>query len=139
MVVFLWLRLTFTPIFFAALFQNLSWVNARLLGSIWYMLKIYKRTIHIGTPEHIQRVDSSAYYGQKKSVSQRIFSVLTIPAMIAGAILGTLMFSIFFAVLLIPMGVIGFRAWRLMKIAKQKARDQSIDAEFTVIDDRDNQ
>jgi hypothetical protein len=77
--------------------------------------------------------------GKKKSVSQRIFSVLTIPAMIAGAILGTLMFSIFFAVLLIPMGVIGFRAWRLMKIAKQKARDQSIDAEFTVIDDRDNQ
>ena len=101
------------------------------------MLKIYKRTIHIGTPTHIQRLGSTGYYAQEKSVSQRISNVLAIPAMIAGAILGTLLFSMFFVVLLIPMGIIGFRAWRLMKNAKQQASDQSIDAEFTVIDDTD--
>lgn len=103
------------------------------------MLKIYKRTIHIGQPEHIQRLNSTAYYAQEKSVSQRISKIVAVLAMIAGAILGTLVFSVFFAVLLISMGIIGYRAWRLMKNAKQQASDQSIDAEFTVIDDTDNQ
>lgn len=101
------------------------------------MLKIYKRTIHIGQPEHIQRLSSTEYYAQEQSVSQRISKIVAVPAMIAGAILGTVVFSVFFAVLLIPMGIIGYRAWRLMKNAKQQSSDQSIDADYTVIDDTD--
>ncbi|WP_232322109.1 hypothetical protein [Methylomonas lenta] len=53
------------------------------------MLKIYKRTIHIGQPERIQRLNSTEYYAQEKSISQRISKIVAVPAMIAGAILGT--------------------------------------------------
>ncbi|WP_181049958.1 hypothetical protein [Methylobacter tundripaludum] len=45
---------------------------------------------------------------------------MAIPAMIAGAIVGTLVFSVFFAVLLIPLGIVGYKAWRLMKTAQQQ-------------------
>ena len=99
------------------------------------MFKIYKRTIHIGTPEQTQRLSSTEYYSQEQSISRRISNILAIPAMIAGAIVGMLVFSVFFAVLLIPMGIIGYRAWRMMKNAKQQTTDQSITAEYTVIDD----
>lgn len=58
------------------------------------MFKIYKRTI--GTPEQTQRLSSTEYYAQEKSISRGISNVLAIPAMIAGAVVGTLVFSVYF-------------------------------------------
>ncbi len=50
-------------------------------------------------------------------------------------------FSVFFAVLLIPLGIVGYKAWRLMKAMKQQNGGQtdgeSITAEYTVISDTD--
>ena len=61
--------------------------------------------------------------------------------MIAGGIVGKLVFSIFFAVLLIPMGIIGFKARRMMKATQQQSwrqtKDESINAEYEVISDTD--
>ncbi len=54
------------------------------------MFKIYKRTIHIGTSENPQgRLE---YRLEKKSGSS-LSRILAIPAMIAGAVVGTLVFS----------------------------------------------
>lgn len=104
-------------------------------NSLRRMFKIYKQTLHISRPPQTQRLNSIAYYRQEKTLSQRISSFLTIPAMIAGAILGILAFSVFFAMLLIPLSIVVFRAWRLLKEAKQQPDNQSIAAEYTVIDD----
>lgn len=100
------------------------------------MLKIYRRTLHIGTPEHTRRLG----YKAEQTPGSAISSILTIPAMLAGAALGALVFSVFFALLLIPLGIVGFRAWRLMKTARRqnaaRPEDESLTAEYTVISDK---
>jgi len=101
------------------------------------MFKIYKRTIHIGTSQNPQ---GRLEYRVEESPGSGISTILAVPAMIAGAIVGTLVFSAFFAVLLIPMGIVGFKAWRLMKTAQKQSRQaegDSINAEYTVISDTD--
>lgn len=101
------------------------------------MFKIYKRTIHFGATENPQRLG----YKVEQNSGSRISNILTVPAVIAGAVLGTVVFSVFFAVLLIPLGIVGFRAWRLMKTAQQQGvprpEDESLTAEYTVISDKD--
>ncbi len=102
------------------------------------MFKIYKRTIHIGTSENPQQRLEYQVEGNSRS---GISNILTIPAMIAGAIVGTLVFSVFFAVLLIPLGIIGFKAWRMLKTAQKQAmhgtEGESITAEYTVLSDNE--
>jgi preprotein translocase subunit Sec63 len=103
------------------------------------MFKVYKRTIHIGTSAQPQQIE----YQVEANGRSKISKFLAIPAMIAGAVVGTLMFSVFFAVLLIPLGFIGFRAWRLIRTAQQQSVSQtegeSIAAEYTVISDKEQQ
>ena len=101
------------------------------------MFKIYKRTIHIGTSQNPQ---GRLEYRVEESSGSNLSKILAVPAMIAGAVVGTLVFSVFFAVLLIPMAIVGFKAWRLMKTAQQQNRQtegDSITAEYTVISDTD--
>lgn len=102
------------------------------------MFKIYKRTIHIGTSENPQ---GRLEYRVEENSGSSLSRILAIPAMIAGAVVGTLVFSVFFAVLLIPLGILGYKAWRLMKMVKQQNGGQtdgeSITAEYTVISDTD--
>jgi predicted lipid-binding transport protein (Tim44 family) len=101
------------------------------------MFKVYKRTIHIGSTSHPQQIE----YQFEENGRSKISKFVTIPAMIAGALFGTLVFSVFFALLLIPLGIIGFRAWRLIRTARQQsvnqAEGESIAAEYTVISDKD--
>ncbi len=102
------------------------------------MFKIYKRTLHIGTSENPER---RLEYQVEESSGSSLSKILAIPAMIAGVIVGTLVFSVFFAVLLIPLGIVGFRAWRLLKAAQQQnvrqSDSESITAEYTVISKTD--
>jgi uncharacterized protein (DUF2062 family) len=101
------------------------------------MFRIYKRSIHIGNTENPQqleyRVEENAVSGMSK--------VLAIPAMVFGAVIATLVFSVFFAVLLIPLGIIGFKAWRMMnRLQRQSLREteaESLSAEYTVVSDQD--
>lgn len=101
------------------------------------MFKIYKRTIHIGTTEQPGRIE----YRVKKNAGSKISNLLAIPTIIAGALAGVLLFSVFFVVLLIPLSIFGYRAWRLMKTTQQQAVHQtegeSISAEYTVISEKD--
>ena len=100
------------------------------------MFKVYKRTLHIGTTKDPQ---GRLEYHVEENSGSKMSKILAIPAMIAVA--GTLVFSVFFAVLLIPLAIVGFNAWRLMKTAQQQAVRQSesdsITAEYTVISDHD--
>lgn len=100
------------------------------------MLKIYKRTIHIGTSGNSQH---RLEYQVEESTGSSLSKILAIPAMIAGAVLGTLVFSVLFAVLLIPLGIVGYKAWRSVKTVHQpnvgQTNSESISAEYTVISD----
>lgn len=104
------------------------------------MFKIYKRTIHISTSEN---PEGRLEYQVEERSGSSLSKILAIPAMIAGAIVGTLVFSVFFAVLLIPLGIIGYKAWRLMKTAQQQnvrqTDSESITAEYTVISETDKE
>jgi len=99
------------------------------------MFKIYKRTIRIGTSDNPQ---PSLEYQVEESAGSKLSKILAIPAMIAGAVVGTLVFSVFFVFLLIPMAIFGYKAWRLMQQARQQnrqAENDSITAEYTVVSD----
>lgn len=101
------------------------------------MLKIYKQTVHFDTS---QKPQGRLEYRVEESSGSSLSKILAIPAMIVGAVVGTLVFSAFFAVLLIPMGIVGFKAWRMLKTAQQQSRQpegDSITAEYTVVSDKD--
>lgn len=100
------------------------------------MFRIYKRTLHSANDPQ-----GRLEYHVEEDSGSKISKILAIPAMIAGAVVGTLVFSVFFAVLLIPLGIVGFNAWRLMKRTQQQSVRQSesdsITAEYTVVSDQD--
>jgi len=99
------------------------------------MLKIYKKVIHIDTSRPDPRLESLAQVGSG-SVPSKLTNLLTLPAMIAGAVVGVLAFSALFALLLIPVAIVGIRAWwMLRKLKNAPVDDQSLDAEYTVISD----
>jgi hypothetical protein len=94
------------------------------------MLKVYKRTIHIGQTETSHGLESSM-----NTSSMKMSDYMTITAMIAGAIVGTLVFSVFFVMILIPLCLLGLVAWLWLRQLKNSTMDQSIEAEYTVITD----
>ncbi len=100
------------------------------------MFKIYKQTLNFGTTSQPQQIEYKLDEMDRNSTSK----ILTIPAMIAGAVVGAVVFSMLFALLLIPLGMVGFKAWRLIRAGqKQTARqtdDKSITAEYSVINDK---
>ncbi|MGR8998896.1 MAG: hypothetical protein ACU88J_07605 [Gammaproteobacteria bacterium] len=91
------------------------------------MLKVYKRTIHIGQTEADHRLESSGIV--------KMSNWLTITAMIASAIIGTVVFFVFFIMILIPLGLLALGAWLRLRQLRNTPMDQSIEAEYTVITD----
>ena len=69
------------------------------------MLKVYKRTIPIGRTEASHGRDLSMNTGNVMAGGVKVYNWLTITTMIAGAIIGTLVFSVFFVAILIPLGL----------------------------------
>ena len=94
------------------------------------MLKVYKRTIYFGQTESGHGLESSM-----NTSSMKLSDYLTITAMIASAIIGTLVFSLFFVMILIPLGLLGLGVWLRLRQLKNSPMDQSIEAEYTVITD----
>lgn len=87
------------------------------------MLKIYRKVVVIN-PNQAQLPPAT------KPLSQRLTELLAIPAMVAGAIVGTLVFSALFAILLIPLSILGFKVWRT---SQRQQAEQTLDAEYTVV------
>lgn len=61
--------------------------------------------------------------------------MLTLPAMVAGAIAGTIFLSAFLALVLIPGSILGVIAWRKLQKRRNFPASEAIDAEYTVIKD----
>lgn len=97
------------------------------------MFKIYKKVILVQSPNQGHRLDSSVQ--AIKPDGYWFANLLAVPAMIVGAVLITLFFSVFFALFMIPVSIIGLRAWWLLRKLKQSQLDQTLDAEYTVIKD----
>lgn len=120
----------------ATLLDALTTCPKTVIKTYLPMFKIYKRTIQIGTSKNPQH---RLEYQVEESTGSNLSKILTIPAMIVGAVVGTLVFSVFFAVLLIPLGIVGYKAWRLLKTGQQanvgQTASESISAEYTVISD----
>lgn len=89
------------------------------------MLKVYKRTIHIGQTEAGHRLESSG--------NQKMPNWLTIIAMIASAIIGTVVFSLLFVIILIPLALLALGTWLRLRQLKKSTMNQSIEGEYTVI------
>jgi len=99
------------------------------------MLKVYKRTIHIGKTEAGHGDGLSMNTDNEMTGSMKVLNWLSITALIAGTIVGTLVFSVFFIAILIPLGLLGFGAWLRLRQLKKSLNDQNIEAEYTVITD----
>lgn len=97
------------------------------------MLKIYKKVIRIDTSGQNRRFESLP--PQNTAASGKLVNRLSGPAMIAGAVVGALVFSAFFALLLIPLAFVGIRAWWMLRKLKTAPLDQSLEGEYTVVSD----
>ena len=64
--------------------------------------------------------------------------IIAIPILLLIVVLSVLVFSAFFALLLIPLTIVGFKFWRALKLAKKKNQHgDAIDAQFTVLEKTD--
>jgi hypothetical protein len=63
----------------------------------------------------------------------RIIAIPLLLVIIAGSII---LFSVFFAILLIPMAIMGYKFWRAIKLARKSDAGNIIEAEYTVIKKR---
>lgn len=99
------------------------------------MFKIYKRTLQIGQTGKGRRLESSLYENHAVTGNSKFSNWLTVPAAVAGVVVGTLVFSVFFAVILIPLGILGLRVWLRLQKLKDGSGAQAIDAEYTVINE----
>jgi hypothetical protein len=48
------------------------------------------------------------------------------------------LFSVAFAILLIPMAIMGFKFWRMIRLAQKQQNVNVIEAQYTVIEKRDD-
>ncbi len=65
--------------------------------------------------------------------------IIAIPLLLVIVVACVILSSVFFVILLIPMAIAGFRFWRRVKLAQTATRGNVIDAEYTVIDKRQDE
>ena len=69
--------------------------------------------------------------------SLKLPKIIAIPVLLMIVVLSVLLFSVFFALLLIPLTIVGFKFWRAIKLAKRNQQGDAIDAQFTVLEKTD--
>ena len=60
--------------------------------------------------------------------------IIALPLLLVIVFACVILSSVFFAILLIPMAIAGFRFWRSIKLAPRTNNENVIDVEYTVID-----
>ncbi len=63
---------------------------------------------------------------------------IAIPFLLVIVVASVAMFSVAFAILLIPMAIMGFKFWRMIRVAQKQQNGDVIDAQYTVIEKRDD-
>ena len=69
-------------------------------------------------------------------ISSNVPSFIAIPLLLVIITISIILFSVFFAILLIPMAIMGYKFWRAIKSAQKSDDGNVIEAEYTVIEKR---
>ena len=70
--------------------------------------------------------------------SSNLSRFIAIPFLLVIVVTSVVLFSVAFAILLIPMAIIGFKFWRMIRLAEKQQNVDVIDAQYTVIEKRDD-
>ena len=70
--------------------------------------------------------------------SSNLPKFIAIPFLLVIVVTSVILFSAAFAILLIPMAIIGFKFWRMIRLAQKQQNGDVIDAQYTVIEKRDD-
>ena len=70
--------------------------------------------------------------------SSNLPKFIAIPLLLVIVVSSVVMFSVAFAILLIPMAIIGFKFWRMIRLAQKQQNVDVIEAQYTVIEKRDD-
>ncbi|MCF8007053.1 MAG: hypothetical protein K9K84_06545 [Methylovulum sp.] len=71
------------------------------------------------------------------SLSLNLPRIIAFPIVLVSAVASVVLFSVFFAVLLIPISVIGFKIWKTKHVAQKNKHKDVIDAQYTVLKNDD--
>jgi hypothetical protein len=70
--------------------------------------------------------------------SSNLPKFIAIPLILVIVVASVVMFSVAFAILLIPMAIMGFKFWRMIRLAQKQQNVDVIEAQYTVIEKRDD-
>ena len=70
--------------------------------------------------------------------SSNLLRFIAIPFLLVIVVTSVVMFSVAFAILLIPMAIIGFKFWKMIRLAQKQQNVDVIEAQYTVIEKRDD-
>ena len=70
--------------------------------------------------------------------SSNLPKFIAIPFLLVIVVTSVILFSVAFAILLIPMAIIGFKFWRMIRLAQKQQNGDVIEAQYTVIEKRDD-
>jgi hypothetical protein len=70
--------------------------------------------------------------------SSNLPKFIAIPILLMIVVTSVVLFSVAFAILLIPMAIIGFKFWRMIRLAQKQQNVDVIEAQYTVIEKRDD-
>ena len=71
-------------------------------------------------------------------ISSNLPRFIAIPLILVIVVASVVMFSVAFAILLIPMAIMGFRFWKMLRLAQKQQNGDVIEAQYTVIEKRDD-
>ena len=72
------------------------------------------------------------------SFSSNLFRFIAIPFLLVIVVTSVVLFSVAFAILLIPMAIMGFKFWKMIRLAQKQQNVDVIEAQYTVIEKRDD-
>ena len=70
--------------------------------------------------------------------SSNLSRFIAIPFLLVIVVTSVVFFSVAFAILLIPMAIMGFKFWRMIRLAQKQQNGDVIEAQYTVIEKRDD-
>jgi ABC-type bacteriocin/lantibiotic exporter with double-glycine peptidase domain len=70
--------------------------------------------------------------------SSNLPKFIAIPFLLVIVVTSVVLFSVAFAILLIPMAIMGFKFWRMIRLAQKQQNVDVIEAQYTVIEKRDD-
>jgi hypothetical protein len=70
--------------------------------------------------------------------SSNLPKFIAIPLLLVIVVSSVVLFSVAFAILLIPMAIMGFKFWRMIRLAQKQQNVDVIEAQYTVIEKRDD-